>query len=181
MTLRLMLLLLSLAVLFWIYVQGSRDARRRAQQHRAPVAALPLEAPIQDPMPEGTAPALSCLYVKAPGARRFTGREIHNALEDADMQSGEMDMFHYYGDGPGGCRPLVSAADMYEPGTLVPVALDQLETRGLVLFLPPGGGTRAQLAQCARAVAAGLSARVFDADMRSLDRGLLAGMCEDEG
>lgn len=181
MTLSLMLLLLSLAVLFWIYVQGSRDARRRAQQHQASATVLPMEAPTQGPIPEGTDPDLDCLYVKALGARRFTGREIHDALEDADMQSGEMDMFHYYGDSPNGCRPLVSAADMYEPGTLVPAALDQLETRGLVLFLPSGGGTRAQLAQCARVVAAGLSARVFDIDMRPLNRELLANMCEDEG
>ena len=177
MNLRLMLLLLGLIVLAWIYLRGSRELRRRAQLQRDATTAAPALAATS-----GTDAAGRLLYVKATDARCFTGAEIRNALEDADMQSGEMDIFHYYGDGDdcGDRRVLVSAADMYEPGTLAIARLDQLETRGLVLFLVPGDGTRAQLAQCARAVAAGLCASVFDADMRLLDRETLAGMCEDE-
>lgn len=184
MTLRLMLLLFSLAVCAGLYLQGTRAARRRAAHGHVPDRGAPTMYPTRPAAGEtrfrGADAGLERLYVKALSPRGFQGIDIRNALEDADMESGEMGIFHYYGDGPRGRCALVSAANMYEPGTLAADTLDHIETRGLVLFVPPGGGTRAQLAQCAQAVAAGLSAAVFDADMRRLDRDALEHMREDD-
>ncbi len=175
MSLRLSLLLLSTAILVWLYVRGVRSARRVPYR---PAGSPPQPLPSVASTP-GDLASTDHVYVTASGAGWFHGDEIRHALEAADLESGAMDIFHYHGDSTG--QPLISAADMYEPGTLRIAALSDLKTRGLVLFIAPGGaGTPAQLIRLAQAVATALSARVYDANLQPIEESVLQRIREDE-
>ena len=175
MSLRLLLLLLGTAILVWLYVQGVRRARRVPYR---PTESPPPPLPPVAPTP-GELASTDRVYVVASGAGSFHGEEIRHALEAADMESGAMDIFHYYGDGT--AQALISAADMYEPGTLRITALGDLKTRGLVFFVAPrSAGTPAQLVRLAQAVATSLSARIYDASMKPIEESVLQRIREDE-
>jgi cell division protein ZipA len=61
------------------------------------------------------------------------GLEIQRVLEQLDMQFGEMQLFHRYLVSSKK-QILFSAANVVEPGTLVPDQFDLLQTPGLLLF-----------------------------------------------
>jgi cell division protein ZipA len=61
------------------------------------------------------------------------GLEIQRVLEQLDMQFGEMQLFHRYLVSSQK-QVLFSAANVVEPGTLVPDQFDLLQTPGLLLF-----------------------------------------------
>jgi cell division protein ZipA len=61
------------------------------------------------------------------------GLEIQRVLEQLDMHFGEMQLFHRYLVSSQK-QILFSAANVVEPGTLVPEQFDLLQTPGLLLF-----------------------------------------------
>jgi len=71
--------------------------------------------------------------VMAEPEKFLDGLEIQRVLEQLDMQFGEMQLFHRYLVSSKK-QILFSAANVVEPGTLVPDQFDILQTPGLLLF-----------------------------------------------
>ena len=61
---------------------------------------------------------------------------MHRALDEVDLQYGEMKIFHHYGVGErSGDEPVFSVANVREPGFLPLETLDEMSTSGICLFL----------------------------------------------
>ncbi|MGA7802429.1 MAG: cell division protein ZipA, partial [Gammaproteobacteria bacterium] len=75
------------------------------------------------------------LFVVAPRGQRFRGAEVTRALTDAGLQFGAMDIYHRYPRGDDGAEPVFSVANLVDPGTLNPAAMDDFATPGLSLFM----------------------------------------------
>ncbi len=76
------------------------------------------------------------MNVMAQADRVFSGSELHRALDDVDLQYGDMKIFHHYGVGEmSGEEPVFSVANVREPGFLPLETLDELSTSGICLFM----------------------------------------------
>lgn len=76
------------------------------------------------------------IYITAPTNRAFVGKAIVEAMHNAEMEFGEMDIFHYFGpDKKHANRALFSIANNSSPGTFDPENLEQFSTRGLAMFM----------------------------------------------
>ncbi|NNG11961.1 MAG: cell division protein ZipA, partial [Halobacteria archaeon] len=99
------------------------------QNHEAPAPTT--AAPLEMTMPD----KVVTLYVKAPAGVPFRGSLLMEAMGKAGLAFGDMQIFHYLENHNGRDRVLFSVANMVEPGTFNPQAMDDFSTRGLVLFL----------------------------------------------
>lgn len=76
------------------------------------------------------------IYITAKSSLAFKGPDILHALESADMQFGEMKIFHYYGpDKKHTKRALFNLANIHEPGNFDIENMDRFSTNGLALFM----------------------------------------------
>jgi cell division protein ZipA len=75
---------------------------------------------------------LIILYLKSPPSVDIHGTDLFRALHSVDMTLGEMGIYHDL-DSRG--RPVFSAANMFEPGTLEVADPTHFTTRGLALFM----------------------------------------------
>lgn len=81
------------------------------------------------------------LYVLLPENQEIQGQELLSALTVLGFKYGEMDIFHRHQDSAGNGEVLFSLANMFNPGTFDIDNMDQLNTRGLSLFMTlPGPG-----------------------------------------
>jgi len=74
----------------------------------------------------------------------FTGKEIENFLSDLGFQFGDMGIFHYYVLDTS--TPLISLANMFEPGNFDFKKMENFSTQGLSMFIrlpTPVGATTA--------------------------------------
>lgn len=75
-------------------------------------------------------------YVVAHQGRQFTGTDIFAILEDMRFEHGEMDIFHCYNLGDLNFRqPVLSVANLLEPGTFDKAQKDVFTTPGLAIFM----------------------------------------------
>jgi cell division protein ZipA len=76
------------------------------------------------------------IYITTESGLAFKGPDILHALESADMQFGDMKIFHYYGpDKKHATRPLLNLANIHEPGNFDIENMDRFSTNGLALFM----------------------------------------------
>ena len=91
----------------------------------APVAA------IEEPGEE----LIIVLNVMAHEGGRFPGLDIHQAMAQAGLHHGDMNIYHQHvepnGDGP----TIFSVANVVEPGSFDPSLMDEFSSPGLVLFM----------------------------------------------
>ena len=104
------------------------------------------------------------VHVAAPRGRRLSGRDLIPALEEAGLEYGEMQIFHYR-DEHG--RAVFSAASMVKPGTLEPERMEEIATPGVSFFLRlpgPRDGVTAfdEMLTAATRVAARLDGELLD-------------------
>lgn len=115
-------------------------------QESIPQAAPPTElqataapAPAAEPQDAGHPPMpeeLVILYIVASNGRDIKGPEIQQAMKEAGLQFGEMNLFHYPVLSPEGqTHNLFSVADIREPGNFDPDRLAGMSTPGLVVFM----------------------------------------------
>lgn len=110
----------------------TRPPRRPAERHGQ--ASLALDEP-ELPAPP-LEPLILALHVMAREGQVFFGAAIERALTEAKLQHGDMDIYHHHGvGGSTHATPVFSLANMFEPGTFDPAAMDDFETRGLSLFM----------------------------------------------
>jgi cell division protein ZipA len=110
----------------------------------------------------------------------FTGADIGAALEFADVEPGEMQIYHRHIAEQRG-QTLFSVANLLSPGTLKPEALATLETQGLVIFmrLPcPANGLLAfdAMLDAADKMAKHLNGRLCDENRQTLTEVTLEDM-----
>jgi cell division protein ZipA len=124
------------------------------------------------------------LFVLAPSGVPFPGSFIMDAMNDARLQYGEMQIFHRQEEDRDGRRTLFSVANIVEPGTFDPDAMESFSTPGLVLFLTlpgPFDAVRAfdAMVEAARSLAKSLKGTVCDATRSVLTNQTIGHMRED--
>lgn len=68
--------------------------------------------------------------------RPVAGNDLVNAVTDAGMRYGDMQIFHHHGlAGRDSQKPVFSLANLYEPGTFDIQRMDMFSTRGVTLFM----------------------------------------------
>ena len=76
------------------------------------------------------------MNVMAQPEQAFAGPELRRALDDVDLQYGDMKIFHHYGVGEmSGDEAVFSVANVLEPGFLPVDRLDEPSTPGICLFM----------------------------------------------
>ena len=76
------------------------------------------------------------IYITTESSPEFKGADILHALESADMQFGDMNIFHYHGpDKNHATRALFSLANIHEPGSFDINNMGRFSTNGLALFM----------------------------------------------
>lgn len=121
------------------------------------------------PMPE----KLIVLHVAASGSQQILGVDLKAALAAEDLEFGVMDIYHRLVPTEQGPTPQFSVANMLNPGTFDPAAMDGFSTVGVSLFLQlpgPRDGMESfeTMLSCAESLAARLGGQVLDASRSTL-------------
>jgi len=124
------------------------------------------------------------LYVMAPRGVPFRGPILLGALAHAQMQFGDMEIFHRSVLVNGQEKIQFSAANIKEPGIFDLTAMDEFTTEGIVLFFQiPGGVDGAQafdaMVESARILADDLDSTVCDATRSVLTNQTIMHMREE--
>jgi cell division protein ZipA len=115
------------------------------------------------------------IYITADNQPHFNGTDILKAVEAADMKYGDMQIFHYYGPDRKHARcPLLSLANINEPGYFVLEDMNTFTTKGLALFLclpaEMGGDIAFEfMLDAAHALARSLGGELRGTDRKPLD------------
>ncbi|HHM05348.1 MAG TPA: cell division protein ZipA [Gammaproteobacteria bacterium] len=114
---------------------------------------------------------------------RFKGPALLEALANAGLEHGDMDIFHYYAkDDPHG-PPLFSVANVMKPGSFDPSDMAHFTTTGLSLFMVPSNDlddlkTFDTMLKSARQLAQELGGEVCDARRSLLTKQAVTHMRE---
>lgn len=85
---------------------------------------------------ESAASSTEILVINIEAQAPIAGNDLVNAVTDAGLRFGDMEIFHHYGLGDrGDGEPLFSLANLYEPGTFDIQRMDLFSTRGVTMFL----------------------------------------------
>jgi cell division protein ZipA len=114
------------------------------------------------------------IYITASTQPYFKGADILNAAKTADMKYGDMRIFHYHGpDRKHAQRPLLSLANISEPGYFVMEDMNTFTTKGLALFMCLPAEMGGDIAFEFMLDAAHTLARTLGGELRGSDRQLL--------
>ncbi|WP_027331124.1 cell division protein ZipA [Marinimicrobium agarilyticum] len=102
-----------------------------APKPKAPDRAAAKPEPKPAPLPE----EVLIINVMAPSGQQFRGDALLDALLDAGLRYGDMNIFHRYEDPKGGGAILFSLANMVKPGTFDLDGMDDFTTPGVSLFM----------------------------------------------
>lgn len=124
------------------------------------------------------------LYVLAPAGVPFRGEFLMEAMAQAGLQYGDMQIFHRMERRGGREQALFSVANLVEPGTFDLAAMASFSTRGVVLFLQlPGPDDAIQafdaMVAAARSLAASLEGSLCDATRSVLTNQTISHMREE--
>ena len=123
------------------------------------------------------------LFVLAPVGVPFRGAFLLDAMSKADLQFGDMQIFHCREKYEGKEQTLFSVANIMEPGTFDQEAGENFTTRGLVLFMQLPGPVDAikafdSMVRAARSLADSLEGSVCDASRSVLTNQTIAHLRE---
>jgi len=156
---------------------GTTVIRARAQR-----------APERQPgVPDNKPPAtdrIFTLFVMAPKGVPFRGPMLLGAFEDAQLDYGDMQIFHRSEAVDGREQHLFSAANIKEPGFFDLSAMEHFTTEGIVLFLQVMSGVDAvrafdAMVESARILAEELGGTVCDATRSVLTKQTISHMREE--
>jgi cell division protein ZipA len=125
------------------------------------------------PLPQGMQEKIVALHVMAPTWERFQGHALQDALREAGLSYGHMQIYHR--DVNGYAQAVFSVANILEPGTFDPEQMDNFTTPGVVMFmrLPgPARGSEAldDMLKTAQGLADSLGGEVRDEQRNPLSR-----------
>lgn len=95
----------------------------------------------------------------------LSGAELHHIFKACDMRFGEMDIFHRFEEANAQGKIQFSVVNALQPGTFDPETIDQMETKGISLFMSLPGPTRPMEAFDAMAEVALVFSRNFSAQL----------------
>jgi len=93
------------------------------------------DEPEEEPTIEAEPELIFSLFVVAGQDTPFKGPELVQSLVEQGMRHGEMDIFHRHAQANGRGAVQFSLANAFEPGIFDLKKVDDLETRGLALFM----------------------------------------------
>lgn len=116
---------------------------------------------------------LIVISLVAPPERPYLGNDLLVAIQNANLVYGEMNIFHHLIKGQR--RALFSMANLVEPGTFNPPAMENFSTPGVIFFmrLPcvlKGSLAFERMLKSAQTLAAELGGNLYDQRRRPLDR-----------
>jgi len=132
--------------------------------------------------PAAAVGSIISLHVVADPGTSFNGAAILNLMRELGLEFGDMNIFHCFGmEGMRGRRPWFHLANMLEPGSFDPDAMQEFSTRGLSLFMqlpaPVDGDVALDLMlDTARQLAEHLGGRVMTHDRRPLTETYIKGL-----
>lgn len=164
---------------------------RPAQESRPVEAAHPAQEPqpvqtvrqTREPRPEVSPNHVFSVFVLAPHGVPFRGPLLLGALANAKLEHGDMQIFHRVEVVDGKEKTLFSAANIREPGTFDPAAMEHFTTPGLALFMQVHPGIDAvwafeAMVEAARSLADSLGGTVCDASRSALTKQTIGHMRE---
>jgi cell division protein ZipA len=124
------------------------------------------------------------LFVLAPTGVPFRGAFLMEAMTEAGLQYGDMQIFHRIEKQAGRDNPLFSVANIVEPGTFEPNRMDSFTTQGVVLILRLPGPVDAvkafdAMVTAARSLATSLEGSLCDATRSVLTNQTISHMREE--
>jgi len=124
------------------------------------------------------------LFVLAPSGVPFRGTVLLDALEDAHLEYGDMQIFHRNDVVDGSERRLFSVANIKEPGIFDLAAMEHFSTEGVVMFLQVAPGMDAvrafdAMVESATILAEELGGTVCDATRSVLTKQTISHMREE--
>jgi cell division protein ZipA len=124
------------------------------------------------------------LFVLAPTGVPFRGAFLMEAMSDAGLQYGDMQIFHCIEKQAGRDNMLFSVANIVEPGTFEPNRMDGFATPGVVLILQLPGPVDAikafdAMVTAARSLATSLQGSLCDATRSVLTNQTISHMREE--
>jgi cell division protein ZipA len=186
--LRLILLLIGAAVVaaIWLFSR-QRGASNEGSTLRAaptlgegsfpeddfPSETIPGSSIKNAPVREQGEQLILALHVMPRDGGHFAGAKAQDAFDACNLRFGRYQVYHRL-DAPGG-NSVFSVANVVEPGSFDPQALDSLELPGLTLFMvlpgPRGGvASYADMLATSRQLAQALDGEVLDQDRSTLTR-----------
>ena len=143
-----------------------------------------IAAPSRQPVPEVRPDHVFSLFVTAPPGVPFRGPMLLGALANARLEFGEMQIFHRVELIDGREKPLFSVANIREPGTFDPAAMENFTSQGLALFMQVHPGIDAvwafeAMVEAARSLADSLDGTVCDATRSALTKQTIGHMREE--
>jgi len=124
------------------------------------------------------------LFVLAPTGVPFRGPFLMEAMREAGLQYGDMQIFHCMDKQAGRDETLFSVASIVEPGTFEPNRMDGFSTQGVVLILQLPGPHDAikafdTMVTAARSLTGSLEGRLCDATRSVLTNQTISHMREE--
>jgi FtsZ-interacting cell division protein ZipA len=124
------------------------------------------------------------LFVLAPTGVPFRGSFLMEAITEAGLQYGDMQIFHRFEKQAGRDDTLFSVANIVEPGTFEPNRMDSFTTPGVVLILQMPGPVDAikafdAMVTAARSLATNLGGSLCDATRSVLTNQTISHMREE--
>ena len=143
-----------------------------------------VDMPAEKREPAAAADQVFMLFVEAPKGVPFRGPILLGALAAAQLEFGDMDIFHRVELDNGQEKILFSVANIREPGTFDLSAMESFTSEGVVLFMQvPGAvdGVRAfdVMVESSRVLADNLDSRVCDATHSQLTKQAISHMREE--
>lgn len=134
------------------------------------------------PVPEKLPEKILVLSVIAPPDRPFTGLDLLAAIQNAHLVYGEMNIFHHLIKGQR--RALFSMANLVEPGTFNPPAMENFTTPGVIFFMRLPSVIKGQPAfdlmlRSAQTLTSELAGSLCDQGRRPLDRAGIIRLRDD--
>jgi cell division protein ZipA len=143
-----------------------------------------VDMPAEKREPAAVADQVFMLFVEAPKGVPFRGPILLGALAAAQLEFGDMDIFHRVEQDSGQEKVLFSVANIREPGTFDLSAMESFTSEGVVLFMQVPGAADAvrafdMMVESARVLADNLDSRVCDATHNQLTRQAISHMREE--
>jgi len=143
-----------------------------------------VDMPAEKREPAAAADQVFMLFVEAPKGVPFRGPILLGALAAAQLEFGDMDIFHRVELDNGQEKILFSVANIREPGTFDLSAMEGFTSEGIVLFMQVPGAVDAVRAfdvmvESSRVLADNLDSRVCDASHSQLTKQAISHMREE--
>lgn len=126
------------------------------------------------PAPKPQEEKIVALHVMAPAHSPFRGKDLLRAFELAGLEYGDMQIYHRFMEADGQARDAWFVANLVNPGTFDPQAMEDFASPGLSLFLRLPGAVEGARALDDMVATAQLLARELHGELRDETRSVLS-------